>query len=314
VPPSSPHEAAISKAVKVWGLLGLGILLLLLVTLLAVIAGSGAEDPKPGAGKASATPRPDAAAPSLTAEAQLAQVEQLIVADKWADAEKVLLTLVQARPRDPQVHLLMGHVHCHNEQRRACLGSYQSAILLKPEIRENERLLANLGTWLTRKKGKQWGRDDREATVTFIAGTFSREGKLGPKSAEALTEWVNKWWEADLIWKVIAVLDRHKVDSKVDYVHAYKERFRQVASCEERKTFLTEIELRKDPKFLPLLVRIYKEKSFKIPFKKSRLSNACLQAEARRAIESLGGTVPEMPAMTVRSERRKPMRRRRRGR
>ncbi len=302
LPPGAHDSPAVNRAIKVWGLVALGVILFLMVVLLAVIVGSDDDSSRGGRG-AKAAP---SVKKSLDVEAELQAVQGLIAAGKLEDAEKRLQVVVRKAPRNPRVHLFQGHLNYLRGRREASLGSYQSAILLDGTVREDEVLCKDLAAMLRRKHGRQWGRADRKATVDFITGGYAGSGPLGDHARTLLTDWVNEWWEPDLVSQVIDMLARKKADEDVDYVHAYKVRFKGVRSCEKRKVYVREIMKRGDRSFLPLLREIHQAASFKMPYSKVRVPNDCIRSLVDEAILKLGGTIPDPPAptMTVRSRRR----------
>lgn len=296
-PSASPRAAqhdrpAVRRAVVRWGLASLGAIALILVVLLAVVSG---DDGRQGT----------RAQRHLT-QAQRAALDgakALAKAGHYRAAEKKLQALLRSVPRSPQVHLFLGHVQCKEGHREACLGSYQAAMLLAPESRENKALLADLAVLLRRAKGKRWGRPDRQAAVLLVTGAMAGAGRFGPRGRKMLVAWVNSWWEPDLVWKVIEALVRQHADGGVDFLHAYRIRFRGVRDCKKRKRFVLEIVSRGDVSLRKVLEEVYRADSFPMPYSRARVHNACLRPDLARAIELMGGEVPRL-APRRRSARR----------
>jgi serine/threonine-protein kinase len=306
-PVPGQEPPALARALKVWGLVGLGVLLFLLVVLLAVIAGSDDDGPEDRAPEGATLPEEDGGGvrKDLDVATELQAAEGLLSVGQLSQAAEKLKRARQQAPRHPRVHLLQGHLHCRQGNQAACLASYQSAILLDASLREDPGLLEQLGKLLRRRKGRRWGRPAREAAVTFVVGTFAGAGPLGKRSRRLLRKWVNKWWEHDLVWRVVDTLAARGADEEVDYVHAYRVRFRGVRSCDTRKRYISEMVRRGDKAFIPLLKEIYEKASFRKPYSRRRIPNECIQDAAAEAIVKLGGTPPirTSRAMDARSRR-----------
>jgi len=292
IPPVTDPEAEEKRKLVVWGLgAAVGALLLLVVALSIVLSDEDGEG-KPNVGKSGGS---NAMAATAASDTNLQVVRGLIAASKLKEAEKRLNDIVQNAPKDPRVHLMFGHLHCRRGAVEACLAAYNTAVMLDGALREDGMLVANVQRLLVKRKGPRWGRPVRERTLAFVHRCFTK-GKLGEPVVTMFTRYVNKWWEHDLVWQVIELLQKHEAASGIDWSHAYELRFRGEDSCELRKKYIQEIVARKDPKLLPLLGKVYSEPSLKKHFSKKRLSNDCLQEDAAEAIESLGGVLPKKKA------------------
>ncbi|MFH2009414.1 MAG: serine/threonine-protein kinase [bacterium] len=282
--PTPTQELRRRQAVK-WLLGACGFLVLLVAMLAFVLGGNEDEEKKRRAGEGG----------DKLPAAQLQRIQEQLTSGHLKEAEESLNAAVQKGPKDPRVHLLFGHLHCQRRSVDACLGSYQTATLLDAAVREDPALLENISGLLGKRKGHPWNRKTRVKAEAFVQRTFVGDGALGPRSKKMLTDYVNRWTEADLIWQVIGLLDKHKAVDKVDYVHAYTLHLRSEPDCDKRKKYLKLIALRKDKRFLPFLKRIFTQQFFHKPFSKKRVKNTCIRDDAARVIESLGGTVPESP-------------------
>ncbi len=276
-------EVEQKRKLVVWGLASAVGALVVLVMALSLVLSDGSES---GAGKGADVPR------ARAKDSSLQIVVGLIADSQLKQAEERLNELVQKVPKDPRVHLLYGHLYCRRRVADACLASYTTALVLDREVRLDKQLLANLLKLLTQLKGPRWGRPARVRAVGFATRVFTR-GSMGEPVVKMLTGYVNKWWEHDLVWRILALLEQHKAAGGVDWSHAYEIRFRGVSSCDQRKKYIQEIIVRKDDKLLPLLAKLYTVKTLKKPYSRRRISNHCLQKEAAVAIRTLGGEVPK---------------------
>jgi len=278
---TSDPEAEQKRKLVVWGLgSAVGALLVLVMALSLVLS-----DDESGAGKGAGGDRQRAS------DTHLRLIGGLIAGAHFDKAEKRLRAVVRKAPKDPRVHLLYGHLYFRRGMAEACLASYTTAVVLDRTAREDKTLLANLRRLLIKRKGPRWGRPARVRAVGFATRSFAG-GRLGKPAVGMLTRYVNKWWEHDLVWQIIDLLKQHDAAGGIDWPHAYELRFRSVDSCELRKKYIQEIVVRKDPRFLPLLGKLYTDNSLKRPYSKKRLSNHCLHQDAADAIDSLGGTLP----------------------
>jgi serine/threonine protein kinase len=282
--PTADLEAERKRKLVVWGLASaVGALVVLVAALSLVLS----DDSRSDAGKKADGDR----ARALASDARLRIIEGHISGSRFKQAEKGLNEWVGQAPKDPRVHLLYGHLYCHRGVADACLASYTTALVLDREVRLDEQLLANLHRLMTQLKGPRWGRPARVRAVGFACRVFAR-GPLGKPVVEMFTRYVNKWWEHDLVWRIVEFLKQHEAAGGIDWSHAYEIRFRSADDCDLRKKYIQEIVVRADAKLLPLLGKLYAEKTLKKPYSRRRISNHCLQQEAAAAIKALGGVIP----------------------
>ncbi len=274
----SGADAARVRRRLLWALGGgLGALLVLIMLVLSI----------PGGGEASKSADESQAAPRISLDLILG----LMAAGRLEEASTWLQDLAVRTPKDPRVHLLLGHLYCKRGRADACLSSYSTALVLSASSRDDPQLLSNLRRLLTRRKGRLWGRPIRDRATSFALRIFAK-GELSPAVVKMLTEYVNDWWEQDLIWKIIELLRSHEAAGGVSWAHAYRQRFRSVDSCELRKKYIQEMVARGDRRLLPLLGELYSKRSLRKPWSRRRVSNECISKEAARAIKTLGGALP----------------------
>jgi tetratricopeptide (TPR) repeat protein len=299
------------------GLAGLGaVVLLVLVAALWPSRSGGADPEAPAAHRpVTASPAPPDARPDRTVPdagtppdrtavappaappgallRALQAVEGLIATGELKEAARRLAELYERDPTQPLLHLLLGHVACARDDHTRALGYYDYAVRQDPATAADMTLLKNLHDLLTRRKGQYAGRKHREAAIGFVERRLAGLVVLDPRTVVTLTQFVNRWWEADLIWKVVDVLRQHRADARVDYLHAYTQRFRSVTACEPRLAWLKDIEARGGTALFPLLEKLATEGNLRAPYSSTVVSNECIAAEARRILTALGGKLPE---------------------
>ncbi len=217
---------------------------------------------------------------------QIRAVQTVLASANVNAAQTQLDQLADQYPTDPRVHLLAGQIHFLKKQHKECLRSFREAVRLDPNMKHNELLLGHILQYLKWIKGRTYGWKLRRDAMEFV------ERYLDAGAAKMLSKFANTWWERDLVWRAIEFLIRHNAASKVDFVHAYELVFRNERSCEKRKQYLQDVVKRRDPRFLPLLRKILKTRTWKQKYSRHWVQNGCIEAEVKAAITVLEGLEP----------------------
>ncbi len=64
---------------------------------------------------------------------RLAEIKQLIMEERFADAEALLKQHIDENPHDEAAHFLMGNLYRKREDWQGALNEYQAAIDINPE-------------------------------------------------------------------------------------------------------------------------------------------------------------------------------------
>lgn len=214
-----------------------------------------------------AAPAPVAPPPSL-----LKQAEREIAASNWGNVTQLADEALGKDPKHAEALLLKAHVaYYRDKQTDAALQRYGEALRLKPELRTDARLLANLVRALDtagQPAAALLAKYPSPAATKLLAG---RTGKAGFDGRHHAADILTQWREQKTInERRLALLD-----------------LEEAPQCPQRREAVVKIRALKLKQALPALKKMTDVSFLERVFTKH--PNACLFDEARKTIAVLEG-------------------------
>jgi serine/threonine-protein kinase len=116
-------------------------------------------------------------APAANKPLRLADARRLLAAGKVDDAIAALLQLRRQSPRNPEIALLLGHAYFHKKWRSEGLREYDEALKLRPSLRRNPQLVANVIVALDDPTFKMASALVRARLGTSVVAELKRAGR-----------------------------------------------------------------------------------------------------------------------------------------